>query len=74
MRPCGTLNGVYLFDRCWSVLILTCRYGSLERFLKEHTGVDEENVLAYLPDGQRLRTENVRDIAGSQNQVGARAV
>lgn len=31
--------------------------------------MEEEYILAYLPDGQRLRNENLRDLAGSQNQV-----
>lgn len=41
----------------------------MERFLKEETGVDEEYILAYLPDGHRLRGENLRDLAGAQDQV-----
>ncbi|GJE85510.1 ATG11 domain-containing protein [Phanerochaete sordida] len=42
-------------------------FGSLERFLREQTGVDEENILAYLSDGHRLRTENLRELAGTQD-------
>lgn len=45
------------------------RRGSLEKFLSDETGVEEDAVLAYLPDGRRLRSENVRDLAGSEDQV-----
>ncbi|EKM58045.1 uncharacterized protein PHACADRAFT_139619 [Phanerochaete carnosa HHB-10118-sp] len=45
------------------------RFGGLEYFLKEQTGVDEENILAYLPDGHRLRSENLRELAGTQDQT-----
>lgn len=41
----------------------------MERFLSDETGVEEDAVLAYLPDGRRLRSENVRDLAGSEDQV-----
>ena len=43
--------------------------GSLERFLYDVTGVEEAALLAYLSDGQRLRGENVRDLAGAADQV-----
>ncbi|KAI0767884.1 hypothetical protein BC629DRAFT_1596149 [Irpex lacteus] len=45
------------------------RKGSLENFLNEETGVDEQDILAYLPDGRRLRNENVRDLAGVEDQT-----
>jgi hypothetical protein len=45
--------------------------GSLEKFLKEETGVEEEDILAYLPDGRRLYNENIRDLAGAEDQVRA---
>ena len=45
------------------------RLGSLERFLYDITGVEEAAVLAYLSDGHRLRDENLRDLAGSSDQV-----
>ncbi|KDQ58454.1 hypothetical protein JAAARDRAFT_176412 [Jaapia argillacea MUCL 33604] len=44
------------------------RTGSLERFLHQETGVEEDAVLAYLSDGRRLRNENVRELAGAQDQ------
>ncbi|KIJ36373.1 hypothetical protein M422DRAFT_212340 [Sphaerobolus stellatus SS14] len=44
------------------------RLGSLERFLYDITGVEEDAVLAYLSDGHRLRNENLRDLAGSSDQ------
>src|ERR1700722_15335229 len=48
------------------------RSGNLELFLHEHTGVAEQAVLAYLSDGRRLRNENIRDLAGAQDQVRSR--
>ena len=45
------------------------RAGSLELFLHQETGVDEEAVLAYLSDGRRLRNDNIRDLAGAEDQV-----
>ena len=45
------------------------RTGSLELFLHQETGVDEEAVLAYLSDGRRLRNDNIRDLAGAEDQV-----
>ena len=42
---------------------------SLEHFLQEKTGVKEDAILAYLPDGQRLMKDNIRDLAGAEEQV-----
>ncbi|KAH9023404.1 putative peripheral membrane protein [Lactarius hengduanensis] len=44
------------------------RFGSLEAFLRKEIGIEEGAVLAYLSDGRRLRTDNVRDLAGAQDQ------
>ncbi|KAI9458624.1 putative peripheral membrane protein [Lactarius psammicola] len=44
------------------------RLGSLEAFLRKEIGIEEGAVLAYLSDGRRLRTDNVRDLAGAQDQ------
>ncbi|KAH9973833.1 hypothetical protein BGW80DRAFT_1306660 [Lactifluus volemus] len=44
------------------------RLGSLEAFLHREVGIEEGAVLAYLSDGRRLRTDNVRDLAGAQDQ------
>ncbi|KAE9395750.1 hypothetical protein BT96DRAFT_1021771 [Gymnopus androsaceus JB14] len=44
------------------------RIGSLEAFLQQETGVDSEAILAYLTDGRRLTSHNVRELAGSQDQ------
>ncbi|OJA17862.1 hypothetical protein AZE42_05905, partial [Rhizopogon vesiculosus] len=38
------------------------RRGSLEIFLHQETGVDQDAILAYLSDGTRLRTDNVREL------------
>jgi hypothetical protein len=32
--------------------------------------VDQEAILAYLSDGRRLRNDNIRELAGAQDQVG----
>ena len=45
------------------------RLGSLEQFLGEETGIDHDSVLAYLSDGTRLRSDNVRELAGNKEQV-----
>ena len=45
------------------------RLGSLELFLQQETGVDQDSVLAYLSDGRRLRSDNVRELAGAHDQV-----
>ncbi|KAJ6562651.1 putative peripheral membrane protein [Mycena capillaripes] len=44
------------------------RIGSLELFLHQETGIDQDCVLAYLPDGRRLTNSNIRELTGSQNQ------
>lgn len=44
------------------------RSGSLELFLHQETGVDEDAIIAYLSDGRRLRNENIRDLAGAEDQ------
>lgn len=46
-----------------------CRIGSLELFLHQETDVEEDAILAYLSDGRRLRNENVRELAGAEDQV-----
>jgi autophagy-related protein 11 len=52
------------------LLTKTRRTGNIEHFLSQETGVDPDAVLAFLSDGRRLQTENVRELAGSQDQVG----
>ncbi|KAF8155845.1 putative peripheral membrane protein [Crassisporium funariophilum] len=42
--------------------------GSLELFLHQETGVDQDAALAYLSDGRRLTTGNIRDLGSSQDQ------
>lgn len=56
-----------------SNLISFRRLGSLELFLQQETGVDQDSVLAYLSDGRRLMSENVRELAGAHDQVRASA-
>lgn len=44
------------------------RAGSLEIFLHQETGVEQDAVIAYLSDGRRLTNSNVRELAGSHDQ------
>ncbi|KAF9467733.1 hypothetical protein BDZ94DRAFT_1155481 [Collybia nuda] len=44
------------------------RIGSLELFLQQETGVEQDAALAYLSDGRRLTNGNVRELAGSHDQ------
>ncbi|KAF8068787.1 putative peripheral membrane protein [Lyophyllum atratum] len=44
------------------------RTGSLELFLHQETGVEQDAILAYLSDGRRLVNGNVRELAGSHDQ------
>ncbi|EJD40137.1 hypothetical protein AURDEDRAFT_115945 [Auricularia subglabra TFB-10046 SS5] len=41
---------------------MAARYGSLEAFLQDVTGVNQAAVLAYLSDGRRLRSDNLREL------------
>ncbi|KAH9973939.1 autophagy-related protein 11-domain-containing protein [Russula compacta] len=43
--------------------------GSLETFLHTQTGIEEDAIQAYLPDGRILRNENVQDLGGVQDQT-----
>ena len=52
----------------WSVNVVN-REDSLEAFLQRETGVEQYAILAYLSDGRRLTTENVRDLAGAHDEV-----
>jgi hypothetical protein len=49
--------------------LISLRIGSLELFLHQETGIDQDSVLAYLPDGRRLTNSNIRELTGSQTQV-----
>ncbi|KAF5390754.1 hypothetical protein D9757_004449 [Collybiopsis confluens] len=44
------------------------RTGNLEAFLQQETGLEAEAILAYLTDGRRLTSHNVRELAGAQDQ------
>lgn len=66
----GTSNGTqYFLVHSAHALSPRDRAGTLETFLQQESGVDEDAILAYLPDGRRLRNENVRDLAGAEDQV-----
>ncbi|KAH8103090.1 putative peripheral membrane protein [Cristinia sonorae] len=43
--------------------------GNLGIFLQNETGVAADCVLAYLADGRRLHDENLRELAGAQDQT-----
>ncbi|KAF9443803.1 putative peripheral membrane protein [Macrolepiota fuliginosa MF-IS2] len=45
------------------------RAGSLELFIHQETGLNQDAVLAYLSDGRRLTNSNVRDLAGAADQT-----
>lgn len=38
-------------------------------FLQDECGVPKQAALAYLPDGSRLTDDNIRELAGSQDDV-----
>ncbi|PPQ78611.1 hypothetical protein CVT25_010575 [Psilocybe cyanescens] len=42
--------------------------GSLEQFLQQETGVEADAALAFLSDGRRLTTGNIRDLGTAQDQ------
>lgn len=37
--------------------------------MNQETGVDQDAILAYLSDGTRLRTDNVRELVGAHDQA-----
>lgn len=45
------------------------RTGSLELFLYQEIGVEQDAAVAYLSDGKRLTTSNIRDLGSVQDQV-----
>ncbi len=45
------------------------RTGSLELFLHQEIGVDQDAVLAYLSDGRRLTSSNIRELGSVQDGV-----
>jgi len=45
------------------------RTGSLEVFLEQETGISKNAVLAFLSDGRRLSSSNIRELAGAHDQV-----
>ena len=42
----------------------------MEHFIYEKTGVPPEAVWAYLSDGRPLKIDNIRELAGLEDQVG----
>ena len=66
MRLSGVL---YFFDMDKSIYKCATRGSTLERFVMENAGVDQDAVLAYLSDGRRLTNDNLRDLAGAPDNV-----
>lgn len=55
-------------------MIIAClSEGNLERALQQRTGISEDAVIAYLPDGRRLTTENIRELAGAEDDVSSQS-
>lgn len=50
---------------------VTYRRGSLRAFVSELTGIDASSIICFLSDGQQLRDENVRQLAGTPEDVCA---
>jgi len=48
------------------------RIGSLELFLHQEIGIEEDAAIAYLSDGRRLTNSNIRDLGSAQDQVCVR--
>ncbi|KAJ3826685.1 putative peripheral membrane protein [Lentinula raphanica] len=44
------------------------RNRNLEAFLQQETGIEADAALAYLTDGRRLTSHNIRELAGTQDQ------
>lgn len=47
----------------------TSRIGSLELFLHQEIGIDEDAAVSYLSDGRRLTSANIRDLSSVADQV-----
>lgn len=50
------------------------RIGSLELFLHQEIGIEEDAAIAYLSDGRRLTNGNIRDLGSAQDQVCVRSL
>ncbi|KAI0828599.1 hypothetical protein BC628DRAFT_80200 [Trametes gibbosa] len=46
------------------------KLNDLDAFISQKTGVPQQAVWAYLADGRPLRNDNIRDLAGVEDQVG----
>lgn len=52
-----------------SLDIATNRRGSLKAFISELTGIEQGSIICFLSDGQQLRDENLRQLAGTPEDV-----
>lgn len=49
--------------------LLHSRLNDLDQFISEKTGIPHDAIWAYLSDGRPLRNDNIRDLAGVEDQV-----
>lgn len=63
--------GVAQLGRARGLTTTACvdRRGSLKTFLSEITGVDPASIICFLSDGQQLTDANIRQLAGSPEDV-----
>ena len=69
LRDIERLDAAAIDAKSCSHRLCIDRIGSLELFLHQETGVEQDAILAYLADGRRLTNTNVRELAGSHDQV-----
>ena len=65
-----TLNRTLFHTRrAFDTDLLSYRRGSLELFLYQEIGIEQDAAVAYLSDGKRFTTSNIRDLGSAQDQV-----
>lgn len=68
----GTVNKTIIrFTNDLSSHSILNRLENLDNYLSERTGISPDAIFANLSDGRRLRHDNVRDLAGVEDQVCA---
>lgn len=66
----GTVNKTIIrFTNNLSSYSILNRLENFENYLSERTGISPDAIFANLSDGRRLRHDNVRDLAGVEDQV-----
>lgn len=69
MRLLGERDPGLVFVSCIDSAV-HYRRGSVKAFVSEVTGIDAGSIICFLSDGQQLRDENVRQLAGLPDDVG----